>query len=101
MDITHLGERTAAELSSEISSKMRRHLFPLSDDIAKLLFKDKSITNLLEAINASRSTHRSAPLRLRHCHVGATAARLLADALARSTALRLHRSRSCRGGRRG
>ncbi len=83
MDITHLGERTAAELLERDLVEDAGDIYTLTpDDIAKLpLFKDKSITNLLEAINASRDR----PIdRLLYGfgirHVGATAARLLADA---------------------
>jgi DNA ligase (NAD+) len=82
MDITHLGERTAAELlDRDLISDVGDIYFLTPEDIAKLpLFKDKSITNLLEAIHASRDR----PIdRLIYGfgirHVGASAARLLAD----------------------
>jgi DNA ligase (NAD+) len=82
MDITHLGERTAAELlDRDLIADVGDIYFLTADDIAKLpLFKDKSITNLIEAINASRDR----PIdRLLYGfgirHVGASAARLLAD----------------------
>jgi DNA ligase (NAD+) len=82
MDITHLGERTAAELlDRDLIADVADIYFLTPDDIAQLpLFKDKSITNLLEAINASRDR----PIdRLLYGfgirHVGASAARLLAD----------------------
>jgi DNA ligase (NAD+) len=82
MDITHLGERTAAELlDRDLVADVADIYFLTPDDIAKLpLFKDKSITNLLEAIQASRDR----PIdRLLYGfgirHVGASAARLLAD----------------------
>jgi DNA ligase (NAD+) len=83
MDITHLGERTASELLERELIADPGDIYALTpDDIAKLPgFKDKSITNLLEAIHASRD--RSID-RLLYAfgirHVGATAARLLADA---------------------
>jgi len=83
MDITHLGERTAAELlERKLVDDVGDIYFLTPDDIARVpLFKDKSITNLLEAIHASRDR----PIdRLLYGfgirHVGATAARLLADA---------------------
>src|SRR5450432_1843502 len=83
MDITHLGDRTAAELLERDLIEDAGDIYSLTpDDIAKIPnFKDKSITNLLEAINASRDR----PIdRLLYGfgirHVGATAARLLADA---------------------
>ena len=83
MDIAHLGERTASELLERELISDPGDIYALTpDDIAKLAgFKDKSITNLLEAINASRDR----PIdRLLYGfgirHVGATAARLLADA---------------------
>jgi DNA ligase (NAD+) len=83
MDITHLGERTASELLERELIADPGDIYALTpDDIAKLAgFKDKSITNLLEAIHASRDR----PIdRLLYGfgirHVGATAARLLADA---------------------
>ena len=83
MDITHLGERTAAELlERDLVDDPGDIYFLGPDDIAKVPgFKDKSITNLIEAINASRDR----PIdRLLYGfgirHVGATAARLLADA---------------------
>src|SRR5262249_2129084 len=83
MDITHLGERTASELLERELISDPGDIYALTaDDIGKLPgFKDKSITNLLEAINASRDR----PIdRLLYAfgirHVGATAARLLADA---------------------
>jgi DNA ligase (NAD+) len=82
MDITHLGERTAAELlDRDLIDDVGDIYFLTADDVAKLpLFKDKSITNLIEAINASRDR----PIdRLLYGfgirHVGASAARLLAD----------------------
>jgi DNA ligase (NAD+) len=83
MDITHLGERTAYELlERDLVADVGDIYFLTADDIAKLpLFKDKSITNLLEAIYASRDR----PIdRLLYGfgirHVGASAARVLADA---------------------
>jgi len=83
MDITHLGERTAGELLERKLVGDVGDIYSLTPDhIAQLpLFKDKSITNLLEAIHASRDR----PIdRLLYGfgirHVGATAARLLADA---------------------
>jgi DNA ligase (NAD+) len=82
MDITHLGERTAAELLERDLVADVGDIYSLtSEDIAKVpLFKDKSITNLLEAIAAARNR----PIdRLLYGfgirHVGASAARLLAD----------------------
>jgi DNA ligase (NAD+) len=82
MDITHLGERTAAELlDRDLIADVGDIYFLTPEDIAQLpLFKDKSITNLLEAIQASRDR----PIdRLIYGfgirHVGASAARLLAD----------------------
>jgi DNA ligase (NAD+) len=83
MDITHLGERTASELLERELIADPGDIYALTpDDIAKLPgFKDKSITNLIEAIHASKD--RSID-RLLYAfgvrHVGATAARLLADA---------------------
>jgi DNA ligase (NAD+) len=83
MDITHLGERTAYELLERDLVSDVGDIYSLTpDDIAKLPnFKDKSITNLLEAIGASRDR----PIdRLLYGfgirHVGASAARVLADA---------------------
>jgi DNA ligase (NAD+) len=83
MDITHLGERTAYELLERDLVGDVGDIYSLTpDDIAKLPnFKDKSITNLLEAIGASRDR----PIdRLLYGfgirHVGASAARVLADA---------------------
>jgi DNA ligase (NAD+) len=83
MDITHLGERTASELlEQKLVSDPGDIYFLGADDVAKLPgFKDKSITNLLEAIAASRER----PIdRLLYGfgirHVGASAARVLADA---------------------
>jgi DNA ligase (NAD+) len=83
MDIAHLGERTAAELlDRDLIADVGDIYFLTPEHIAKLpLFKDKSITNLLEAINASRDR----PIdRLLYGfgirHVGASAAKLLADA---------------------
>jgi DNA ligase (NAD+) len=83
MDITHLGERTASELLERELIADPGDIYALTpDDIAQLPgFKDKSITNLLEAIHASRD--RSIDRLLYSFgirHVGATAARLLADA---------------------
>ncbi|HEX9297000.1 MAG TPA: NAD-dependent DNA ligase LigA [Polyangiaceae bacterium] len=83
MDITHLGERTASELlERRLLEDPADIYFLTADHIAQLpLFKDKSITNLLEAIHASRN--RSIDRLLYGFgirHVGATAARLLADA---------------------
>jgi DNA ligase (NAD+) len=83
MDITHLGERTASELLERELIADPGDIYALTpDDIAKLPgFKDKSITNLLEAIHAScdRSIDRLLyAFGIRH--VGATAAKLLADA---------------------
>ncbi|HMJ52635.1 MAG TPA: NAD-dependent DNA ligase LigA [Polyangiaceae bacterium] len=82
MDIAHLGERTAAELLERDLVADVGDIYSLTpEDIAKVpLFKDKSITNLLEAIAASRNR----PIdRLLYGfgvrHVGASAARLLAD----------------------
>jgi DNA ligase (NAD+) len=82
MDITHLGERTAAELlDRDLIADVGDIYFLTPEEIAKIpLFKDKSITNLLEAIQASRDR----PIdRLLYGfgirHVGASAARLLAD----------------------
>jgi DNA ligase (NAD+) len=83
MDITHLGERTAYELLEKDLVGDVGDIYSLTpDDIAKLPgFKDKSITNLIEAIHASRDR----PIdRLLYGfgihHVGASAARVLADA---------------------
>jgi len=83
MDIAHLGERTATELlERDLIDDVGDIYFLTTDDVAKLpLFKDKSITNLLEAIQASRDR----PIdRLLYGfgirHVGASAARVLADA---------------------
>jgi DNA ligase (NAD+) len=82
MDIAHLGERTAAELlDRDLIGDVGDIYFLTPDDIAKVpLFKDKSITNLLQAIHASRD--RSIDRLLYGFgirHVGASAARLLAD----------------------
>ena len=83
MDIAHLGERTATELlERDLIDDVGDIYFLTTDDVTKLpLFKDKSITNLLEAIQASRDR----PIdRLLYGfgirHVGASAARVLADA---------------------
>jgi DNA ligase (NAD+) len=83
MDIAHLGERTAAELlDRDLIADVGDIYFLTPEHIAKLpLFKDKSITNLLEAINGSRD--RSIDRLLYGFgirHVGASAAKLLADA---------------------
>jgi DNA ligase (NAD+) len=83
MDITHLGEKTAAELLERDLLDDVGDIYALTpEDLATLPnFKDKSITNLLEAIRASRDR----PIdRLLYGfgirHVGASAARVLADA---------------------
>jgi DNA ligase (NAD+) len=83
MDITHLGERTAMELlEKDLIDDVGDIYFLGPDEIAKIAnFKDKSITNLLEAIHASRDR----PIdRLLYGfgirHVGSSAARVLADA---------------------
>jgi DNA ligase (NAD+) len=83
MDITHLGERTGAELLERNLVEDVGDIYSLTpEDLASLPgFKDKSITNLLEAIHASRDR----PIdRLLYGfgirHVGASAARVLADA---------------------
>ncbi|HKQ69562.1 MAG TPA: NAD-dependent DNA ligase LigA [Polyangiaceae bacterium] len=83
MDITHLGERTAFEIiERRLIDDVGDIYFLTPDDIAQIpLFKDKSIANLMEAIEASRG--RSIDRLLYGFgirHVGATAARLLADA---------------------
>jgi DNA ligase (NAD+) len=83
MDITHLGERTASELLERDLVNDVGDIYALGpDDVAKLPnFKDKSITNLLEAIQASRDRPIDRLLTgfgIRH--VGASAARVLADA---------------------
>ncbi|MET0594742.1 MAG: NAD-dependent DNA ligase LigA [Polyangiaceae bacterium] len=82
MDITHLGERTAAELlERDLISDVGDIYALTAEDVAKIPgFKDKSITNLLEAIHASRER----PIdRLLYGfgirHVGSSAARVLAD----------------------
>jgi DNA ligase (NAD+) len=82
MDITHLGERTATELLERDLIDDVGDIYSLTpEDIAKIPgFKDKSITNLLEAIHASRER----PIdRLLYGfgirHVGSSAARVLAD----------------------
>ena len=83
MDIAHLGERTATELIERKLIEDVGDIYSLTaEQIAQIpLFKDKSITNLLDAIDASRSR----PIdRLLYGfgirHVGAAAARVLADA---------------------
>jgi DNA ligase (NAD+) len=83
LDIVHLGERTAAELLDRKLVEDPGDIFFLTaEDIAQLpLFKDKSIQNLLDAIQAARDR----PIdRLLYGfgirHVGASAARLFADA---------------------
>lgn len=83
MDIEHLGERTAAELLDRKLIDDTGDIFSLTADQVGQLpnFKEKSIANLLAAIEAARSR----PIdRLLYGfgirHVGATAARLLADA---------------------
>jgi len=83
MDIAHLGERTATELLERDLIKDVGDIYSLTaENIGQLpLFKDKSIQNLLDAINASRERPIDKLLYgfgIRH--VGATAARLLADA---------------------
>jgi DNA ligase (NAD+) len=83
MDIAHLGERTATELlERDLIEDVGDIYFLTAEDIAKLpLFKDKSIQNLLDAIQGSRE--RSIDRLLYGFgirHVGGTAARLLADA---------------------
>src|SRR5262249_50377498 len=83
MDITHLGERTAYELlERDLVNDVGDIYFLTPDDIAKLpLFKDKSITNLLEAVQASRDRPIDPLLYgFGTRHVGASAARVLADA---------------------
>jgi DNA ligase (NAD+) len=82
MDIAHLGERTVAELLDRDLIADVGDIYSLTPEaIAKLpLFKDKSITNLIEAIHASRD--RSIDRLLYGFgirHVGSSAARLLAD----------------------
>jgi DNA ligase (NAD+) len=83
MDITHLGERTAAELLERKLIDDVGDIYSLTAEKLATLpaFKDKSIQNLLDAIQASRDR----PIdRLIYGfgirHVGGTAARLLADA---------------------
>jgi DNA ligase (NAD+) len=83
MDITHLGERTATELLERgLVDDPADVFFLTEEDLAKLPgFKDKAIRNLLDAIAAAKDR----PIdRLLYGfgirHVGATAARLLADA---------------------
>jgi DNA ligase (NAD+) len=83
MDITHLGERTAAELLERKLLSDVGDIYALGpEDVAQVPgFKEKSIRNLLDAIEASKKQ----PIdRLLYGfgirHVGATAARVLADA---------------------
>src|SRR5262249_4106477 len=83
MDISHLGERTAGELLERDLVRDVGDLFFLEEeDVAKLPnFKDKSITNLLQAIASAKERPMDRLLYgLGIHHVGATAARLLADA---------------------
>jgi DNA ligase (NAD+) len=83
LDITHLGERTAAELLERGLVEDPADVFYLTSEKLGQLpnFKDKSIQNLLDAIGAAKDR----PIdRLLYAfgirHVGASAARLLADA---------------------
>jgi DNA ligase (NAD+) len=83
MDIEHLGERTAAELLDRKLVDDAGDIFALgADQIGRLPnFKEKSIANLQAAIEAAKDR----PIdRLLYGfgirHVGASAARLLADA---------------------
>jgi DNA ligase (NAD+) len=84
LDITHLGERTATELIERGLVEDPGDVFHLRrEDLAQLPnFKEKSIENLLSAIQAAKER----PLdRLVYAlgirHVGSNAARLLADAM--------------------
>lgn len=84
LDITHLGERTAAELLEKGLIETPGDLFSLtSGQLATLSnFKEKSIKNLLDAIEAAKSRPLDRLLYgLGIRHVGSTAARLLAEAL--------------------
>ncbi len=83
MDIEHLGERTAQELLDRKLVEDAADVFMLSeDDLSELRnFKRRSISNLLAAIEQAK--HRPIDrllfgLGIRH--VGATAAKVLADA---------------------
>jgi DNA ligase (NAD+) len=83
MDIVHLGERTAAELLERDLVSDVADVFTLTaDDVAKIpLFKDKATQNLLDAIAAAKDRPIDRLIfgfGIRH--VGATAARSLADA---------------------
>jgi len=83
MDIAHLGERTSAELLERKLLADVGDIYALTDEAIGQVpgFKDKSIRNLLDAIEASKAQ----PIdRLLYGfgirHVGASAARVLADA---------------------
>jgi DNA ligase (NAD+) len=83
MDIAHLGEKTAAELLEQGLVDDPGDVFFLGPETIGQLagFKDRAITNLIEAIAGAKDR----PIdRLLYGfgirHVGATAARLLADA---------------------
>lgn len=83
LDISHLGERTATELLERDLVQDPSDLFTLTEGkIGELPnFKDRSIKNLLDAIEAAKDRPIDRLLYgLGIRHVGATAARLLADA---------------------
>ena len=83
LDITHLGERTAAELLEQDLVQDPADVFYLTAlDVGQLPnFKDKSIKNLLDAIEeAKRRPIDRLLFGLGIRHVGAAAARLLSDA---------------------
>jgi DNA ligase (NAD+) len=83
LDITHLGERTATEILERRLVEDPADVFLLRSEQLETLpgFKEKSVQNLLEAIAAAK--HRPIDRLLYGFgirHVGATAARLVADA---------------------
>jgi DNA ligase (NAD+) len=83
MDIVHLGERTAAELLERELVFDVADVFTLTaEKVAKIpLFKDKATQNLLDAIAAAKDRPIDRLIfGLGIRHVGATAARSLADA---------------------
>jgi DNA ligase (NAD+) len=83
MDIVHLGERTAAELlDRELVGDVADVFTLTAEQVAKIpLFKDKATHNLLDAIAAAKDRPIDRLIfGLGIRHVGATAARSLADA---------------------
>jgi DNA ligase (NAD+) len=83
MDIDHLGEKTASALIERGYIKDPGDIFALTpEQVAELpLFKEKSVANLMDAIERARTRPLDRLLYgLGILHLGATGARALADA---------------------